>query len=274
MFAKLLKHEWKATSGMLGILSLAALGVGALLTALIRFAESAPADIPELVWAPVGTLIGGGFLAIVAYAMGTQIVLLMRFYKNKFSDEGYLTFTLPVTTHQILLSSLLNYLIWTVISTLVVVAAFAMVILVGTAPKGSFINREVLNGISFAFKVMSQEEGVNGFLLTTLISTLVSSLSSLMLVHAAIAMGAVIAKKHKILAAFGCYYGFSMILGTVSSVLMVGLGLMGTVFVTTQASIFSGMNTVMLIQMVLYLVVAVAGYILSHYLMKNKLNLP
>lgn len=274
MFAKLLKHEWKATSGLLGVLSLAALGVGALLTALIRFANSAPANMPDLVWAPVGTLIGGGFLAIVAYAMGTQIVLLMRFYKNKFSDEGYLTFTLPVTTHQILLSSLLNYLIWTVISVLVVVAAFAMVILVGSAPAGSFINREVLDGMSLVFKTMLQQEEVPDFLISMLGSLVVTSLSSLILVHAAITMGAVIAKKHKILAAFGCYYGFSMILGIINSVLTVGIGIMGTMFVVTPENVFSGMNMVLLIEMVIYLAVAVSGYFLTHYLMKNKLNLP
>lgn len=272
MFTKLLKYEWKATSGLLGVLSLAAVGIGILLTALLRFAQSAPPNTPDLIWAPVSTIIGGGFLAIVAYAMGTQIVLLMRFYKNKFSDEGYLTFTLPVTTHQILLSSLLNYLIWTVISTLVVVAAFAMVILVGSATEG-FVNREALDGIAFAFRAMSQEEGVIGFLATTLASTLVSSLSSLILAHTAIAMGAVIAKKHKILAAFGCYYGLSMILGVVNSVLTVGFGLMGTVFVS-QDNLFGGMNTIMVIQMVIYAAVAVAGYFLSHYLMKHKLNLP
>jgi hypothetical protein len=274
MFAKLLKHEWKATSGLLGIVSLAALGVGALLTALIRFANSAPANMPDLVWAPVSTIIVGGFLAIAAYAMGTQIVLLMRFYKNKFSDEGYLTFTLPVTAHQILLSSLLNYLIWTVISVLVVVAAFAMVILVGSAPAGSFINREVLDGMSLVFKAMLQQEEVPGFLISMLGSLVVTSLSALILVHAAITMGAVIAKKHKILAAFGCYYGFSMILGIINSVLTVGIGMMGTMFVVTPENVFSGMNVVLLIEMVIYLAVAVSGYFLTHYLMKNKLNLP
>ena len=274
MFAKLLKHEWKATSGLLGIVSLAALGVGALLTALIRFANSAPANMPDLVWVPVSTIIVGGFLAIAAYAMGTQIVLLMRFYKNKFSDEGYLTFTLPVTAHQILLSSLLNYLIWTVISVLVVVAAFAMVILVGSAPAGSFINREVLDGMSLVFKAMLQQEEVPGFLISMLGSLVVTSLSALILVHAAITMGAVIAKKHKILAAFGCYYGFSMILGIINSVLTVGIGMMGTMFVVTPENVFSGMNVVLLIEMVIYLAVAVSGYFLTHYLMKNKLNLP
>ena len=274
MFAKLLKLEWSATSGLLGVLSLAALGVGALLTALIRFANSAPANMPDLVWAPVGTLIGGGFLAIVAYAMGTQIVLLMRFYKNKFSDEGYLTFTLPVTAHQILLSSLLNSLSWPVIRVLVGGAAFAMVILVGSAPAGSFINREVLDGMSLVFKTMLQQEEVPDFLISMLGSVVVTSLSSLILVHAAITMGAVIAKKHKILAAFGCYYGFSMILGIINSVLTVGIGMMGTMFVVTPENVFSGMNVVLLIEMVIYLAVAVSGYILSHYLMKNKLNLP
>lgn len=272
MFAKLLKYEWKATSGLLGVLTLAAVGVGALLTVLLRFLQAAPADTPELLLAPVSTILIGGFLAVVAYAIGTQIVLLVRFYKNKYSNEGYLTFTLPVTAHQILLSSLLNYLIWTVISVAVVLAVFTIAIFVGSASKG-FYNKEAWDAMIQIIRMLSYQEGLVDYIVTILVNSAVSSLASVVLVHTAITLGAVIAKKHKILAAFGCYYGISMIMGIISSVLMVGIGLMSSVL-TTADQLFGGMNIIMILQAVLYVVIAVIGYFVSHYLMKNKLNLP
>lgn len=272
MFAKLLKHEWKANSRILWILSLGVLGISVLETFLLRFVVSGIENMPEIIMLPIMLFIVGGFFAMLAYSVGVHFLLLARFYKNKFTDEGYLTFTLPVTTHQILLSSLLNYLFWTVISTVVTVFAFSMPILVGTT-QNRFINRELIEGFSFVFKVLSSQSEVNGYVTLVLISGVVSVVSSMMLMHAAIAMGAVLAKKHKILAAFGCYYGFSMVLGTVSSVLTVGVGFMQAAH-GNMSSIFNIMNTLIVGQMVIYVAVAVAGYFLSHHLMKNKLNLP
>lgn len=272
MFAKLLKQEWKATSGMLGILSLGSLGVSLLVTGLMRFESADIAGVPEIVWIPVGLMIFAGFLAILAYSAGVQIMLIARFYKNKFTDEGYLTFTLPVTTHQILLSSLLNYLIWTLISAVVTVTSFVIPLALGISGGGIF-NNDVWKVLSEAFGLMLQEEGVSGYLTLVLVSSVISVLASMMLIHTAVAMGAVLAKKHKILAAFGCYYGFSMVLSVVSSVLTFGVGIT-SVGIQTQAEVFGMMNGMIIVQMVVYAAVAVVGYFLSHHLMKNKLNLP
>ena len=85
MFAKLLKHEWKANSGLLGILSLAVMGVSVLVTVLLRFATADNVHVPDIVMVPVVLLIIGGFLAMLVYSLGVQIIMLARFYKNKFT---------------------------------------------------------------------------------------------------------------------------------------------------------------------------------------------
>lgn len=272
MFAKLLKHEWEANSGLLGILSLAVMGVSVLVTVLLRFATADNVHVPDIVMVPVVLLIIGGFLAMLVYSLGVQIIMLARFYKNKFTDEGYLTFTLPVTTHQILLSSLLNYLFWTIISTVVTVIAFAIPIVVGTTHQG-LINQELLDAVTYAFRIMMAEEGMAGYTTIVTISSVISVLSSLILVHTAIVLGCVMAKKHKILASFGFYYGISMVLSTVTSVLTFGVTMMDLTL-NNGTDVFGAMNGVMIIQMVIFAVVAVVGYFLSHHLMKNKLNLP
>ena len=49
-------------------------------------------------------LFGGAFLIFTvgscAALIATEVLAVVRFYKNMYSSEGYLTFTLPVSTHQ------------------------------------------------------------------------------------------------------------------------------------------------------------------------------
>ena len=53
------------------------------------------------------------FSASCAVFLSNTIIIIRRFYKNVFGREGYLTWTLPVTPHQILLSKHLSALVWT-----------------------------------------------------------------------------------------------------------------------------------------------------------------
>lgn len=98
MLGKLIKYDMKALNRFLilihGFLLFAALLVRFFLTG--RVLVETPKD---------GTLLGLSFLLffliIMGVSFGTFIVITVRFYKNLFSDEGYLTRTLPVTSgHQ------------------------------------------------------------------------------------------------------------------------------------------------------------------------------
>ena len=55
------------------------------------------------------------FSASCAVFLSNTIIIIRRFYKNVFGREGYLTWTLPVTPHQILLSKLLSAFVWTLL---------------------------------------------------------------------------------------------------------------------------------------------------------------
>ncbi|EGJ39709.1 hypothetical protein HMPREF9380_0907 [Streptococcus sanguinis SK49] len=58
------------------------------------------------------------FSAACAVFLSNTIIIIRRFYKNVFGREGYLTWTLPVTPHQILLSKLLSAILWSLLCTL------------------------------------------------------------------------------------------------------------------------------------------------------------
>lgn len=276
MFAKLLKYEWKATAGLLSVLSLAVLGVGVLMTVLLRVITVWEDQIPAELWGPIWVLIGGSILAIVAYVIGSQLILLIRFYKNKFTDEGYLTFTLPVTSHQILLSSLVNLLIWMLITTVVAAGTVLLAVAIGTAKEGMF-NQDIREAIQLLCVDIWSAEELEGYGILNLINMVVSVLSAVVVMITAITLGAVVAKKHKVLAAFGFYYAINMLISVVSSMVSVFFlitGISGLLDENGGEELLSMMNGAVVLQIALHLAVLIAGYFVSNWLIKRKLNLP
>lgn len=272
MFAKLLKYEWKATAGTLGVFSLAALGVGVMATVLLRIIANFSSEIPPLLWLPIGTMLGGCVMAILAYCIGTEIFLVIRFYKNKFTDEGYLTFTLPVTTHQIVWSSLINFIGWSLITVAVSGLTVGMTILFGPVEEG-FVNQDLWNGFgflleSFGYFFTNEVELTYGIL--AIVQALTGYVLSVVQIMTAITLGASIAKKHKVLASFGIYYGMNLVISIISSLFSV-FSILAEI---GSDDIYAGLNITYGIQVVLNLALCAAGYLIMNHIMKRKLNLP
>ncbi len=292
MFSKLLKYEWKATAGVLGILSAAALGAGALgalaLRMLERGTETAGGSTPLVIMGML--LLLAMLFFIVAYAVAVQLLLAARFYRNKFTDEGYLTFTLPVRSHKIVLSSLLNMVVWTVISAIVVLGAMAILFIIGT-PVGDSLLQISWKALWESLAELLAPVDV-GQILLLVVKLLVSLLCGNMTILCCITLGAVLAKRHKVLAAFGCYYGVNMLNSFLMNIISVAW-LVGTqpwtqadpaltVSASTDMVQFGvglqyglqqtlGLN---LIQLAWELLLLIGGYFLTVHLMERKLNLP
>lgn len=284
MFSKLLKHEWKANWRLLSILSLAVIIAAVVGTIALRVMVNYGDRLSEsnsyltLLLMPLSLFVFVSFMVLVIYAAAVLFVLLFRFYKNKFTDEGYLTFTLPVTNHQIFLSSAVNMLIWSVISVVLVILLFVVMILIGTSTSG-FINMELIRELrSLKLILPEMAEAYSEILgdsygILTLISILISPVYNVVLAMTCITLGAVVAKKHKILAAIGIYYGANTVLGILSSAITTVPSLMfiGNGGLASSDRYFT---LTMVAQLLIYAAVIVGGYFLSTKLMKNKLNLP
>lgn len=283
MFAKLLKHEWRASSRLLTVLTLAALGVGVLLTAIFRVLS----NYGDVLWDAEGfwplTMIAMIFLAfalyigLVCYPFATQLLLLYRFYKSRFTDQGYLTFTLPVSSRQILLSSWLHMLIWQLISGAVLMVAVFLIVLIGASTEG-LIDSDMLyallslpKGFSEMFQTLASEPGAIVFLVLLFLLVLVTVLCTPIQYMVCVVAGCTFAKKHKLLASFGIYYLLSMVIGLVSYVLMI-VTVVLTVMVSDN-SVFA-FYSLFLGQLILPAALGIGGYFLSVHLMTKKLNLP
>lgn len=280
MFSKLLKHEWKANAGLLGVLSACAVGAGLLggfvLKGIIYMNQRLEQqDIAAFGVSGLTSALIFIFVALIAYAFAVQFITLFRFYKNKFTDEGYLTFTLPVSSEQIFLSSFLNILAWLVISALVLIVALSMIFFIGVADqlKEFFQEMEyVFGSLSGVEDTLSGEPGYRMYSVLSVISVLVAPVYSIVLLMTSITIGSVVAKKHKILATIGMYYCINFAVSTVESILTVVPTILVAASFTENP--FYYMNAAMMVPLLMQIGLSIGGYFLSTHLMKRKLNLP
>jgi DNA-binding transcriptional regulator YdaS (Cro superfamily) len=222
---------------------------------------------------PLGMLVAVSYIAIAIYVAAVSFVLLFRFYKNKFTDEGYLTFTLPVKANQIFLSSALYILIWQIISGLVTAAAILMIIVFGTAQEG-ILSGELLDlsgAIINGFQDLSSDLGYSGYMVMNWIKGVVTIPAATIAMMASVTVGAVVAKRHKLLAAIGIYYGTTVALNTISGVISFFSMMLATV---TENHIAVMLNVGTVLEILLQVGLLLGGYFLSTHLMKRKLNLP
>ena len=273
MFTKLLKHEWRATRGMLGTRCLVCLGASLLGGGTMRYlitASYADAQHHAIVVLNVLAMVAA-IIAVAVTGVAALFLLIGRFYKSRFTDEGYLTFTLPVNTHQNLLASMANTAIGMVIIFFVICAALAVWMLIGFSAIPGFYERvrEVLPEVwaEICREIGKAENSdIFGGIALFLVNVLTGSVCELVVLMLSVTIGSIIAKKHKILAAVGLYYGLHVALSIVTGFIMAMGAFSGADGKVWMMRYFGGMALLMA-------VVSLAGYFLMYWLVDRKLNL-
>ena len=264
MLGKLLKYEIKATSRILLPLYLVLLAVAVANRFLNPF---------EMVENIEGFNIQSfiNVLSILLYFImaasviaGTFIIILQRFYKNLLSDEGYLSFTLPVETHQHILSKTITSIMWVILSIIVIIASILIV-----ADIDNFIREfsKFLEEISTVFG--------SGIFVMLPIYMLSALLLSILTFYNSISIGHQF-QNHKVIASFIMFFAFYILTQTILVILLTAItfNLYGDLFASPfnattipNANLFFGIVTVVLLLM------AVGHYLSINYFLKNKLNL-
>ena len=274
MFAKLLKYEWRATRGFLGLLSLICLSaalVGGLSMRYLVWVSELDTQEDVAIVLSVLTMIFA-FIAIVICCVAMELYAVWRFYKSRFTDEGYLTFTLPVTTHQILLSGFVNCLLGVLSSLVALGISYLVLLLLGFSALDNFFPSlwEVLPlAMENLWRLFSGETGT--FLGLFLLEIVTGTFSGVLTMMLSVTIGCILAKRHKVVVSVAVYFGISMAISMITSVLG---AIQGIVSYTSQAA--SGVSTLsgmMLSGSVLAVVVAIGAYWLMYALVHRKLNL-
>lgn len=288
MLKKLMKHDFRALSRTLFPLQIGILGgglVATLLTALtIRLGQNSAntggsALLRQLIMgvsATTSVLIG---VAIMASALVTLLLICYHFYRSFLANEGYLTFTLPVSTSKLIWSKLLTGMLWTLINGVVIMVTLLVFSVFGTTTD-SFANMEVLHAFRLFFtEVLPQAAAyINVPLMVVEVVVIgVLALAAQMLqIYFAIVVGGQVAKKHRILAAIGMYLLINMGVGIIStsfmSLVAFGEGVASMALETVQ-EVSRFMTSVFGWYGVLFAGLAVLFFFLIRSIFKKNLNL-
>ena len=144
---------------------------------------------------------------IFAIAFIAVVLCIIRFYKNVFGKEGYLTNTLPVSPNQILMSNIISSAIVSFVSIIVV---FILVLV--------FAFGQI--GYSFeAFDFSIFREIPISVILSVITLSIVGFLSSMLLAYMSIALGHL--SKHRAIMSFVWYFGINyLVLQPITTIIM------------------------------------------------------
>lgn len=273
MLAKLIKHETRATSRIF-IPLYGALLILTVFTKLVMaigapdfFSEAVSNNkVAEIILGISFTLY---FVLVVAICVMTLVMIIQRFYKNLFTDEGYLMFSLPVKTWELVCSKLVVGLIWSAVCTIMIFLTFFIFSL------GNSSMMELTQAIRSAYSMFYLQTGMelNFFIFEMIIFLLVETVASILMIYAAIAIGQLF-NQHRIVAAFGAYIVITIALQIIMSIFM-------TVFAigNLENSVLNGSDAITTINWllnsstVLNVVMGVGFYYTTLTIMKKRLNL-
>ena len=272
MVKKLFKHEFLAYMRALLPMHLIMLGIAALTRFVYIFEDTS--NLFNIV----------GTSSIVAFCVSCVVCLVLsgvniitRFYKNMFTHEGYLSFTLPVTVEQ--------HIFVKMVTGIAVILANVMFIIVGVcvATAGE-LTVELFKAGFWILDIAAEEIGWHYwlFLIELFIIAIVSIAAEILLFYSCIAIGQ-LSNKNRIILAIGVYFIYYFITQVISTVLIAVMSIIGTqewfASMMDAISMFSDTYPNAFVHMLLWSVIVFVGllgllyYFITKKIMKSKLNL-
>lgn len=260
MLKKLLKYEMKATARLLFPLYL----VLAVFTIIDRIVLSL--DIFNGVFNIIPTLITLAFgLSVAAIIIVSAVIIIVRFYKNLVTDEGYLMFTLPVKSHQLINAKFIIAYLWTLAS--IIASAIAIFIVASY----QFSYQEFTNGFQIVFQEFERAYGSATTLLIIefILMSIMGIANGILMVYVSIAIGQLF-NGRKLLGSIASYIALYTGMQIISTVIMVAGGLLFKDY-------FSNINSIPHLAMPVAILISfglnVAFYITTKLIFNKKLNL-
>lgn len=284
MFIKGLKYEFRAVARIVMPMLIILLAAAFLMSASLvldgrvfhfsdALTETGASEAQELIsglFMMLEMMLGMGlYFLIIAISIAVFAMLVHRFYVSFFTDEGYLTFTLPLTIREHLWIKLISMLIWNVLA--IVASVLAVFIILGGAEiaYGGVLPSlpQIFDVYGELFSLMGSELGINllhGFF--AILCILAVAVLQCVLIYFSIALGCMLVKKHRLIASVITIFIVDGILSAVVSVVSFIM-----IFVSFAPA---AVLLVILIIALLFTVAAIiAAYLGTVYILEKKLNL-
>ena len=260
MLGKLLKHEMKACARLLLPLyiTLIFLSIADRIFLSLNIFKGSLKIIP-------GFITFLYIVAIFATIVVSVVIIIYRFHKNLTTDEGYLMFTLPVKTHQLINSKLIASIFWSVVSTIAVLGSIFMVVVSNDRME---LIRE---GIHDYMEVINEEFGNLAVLfnIEMILMIIFALLYGILLIYASIAAGQLF-NGHKIIGSFAAYIALNTVTQIIGTILIYIINL---IFNNNFGEAESLIKLILPMMLIFLFFFSALYYIAANYLFKRKLNL-
>ena len=242
MFWNLVRYEFKNVNKWYLALYGAVLALSALIGVQASSLKSIDTPDQQMIMLVFLALVFGGL--IITLSISTLILIIRRFKGSVYDRQGYLTLTLPVSEHQIILSKLLGAFIWSLASSLVFILSIYIILVLTGA---NFLD---IFSLEYLFKFY-----MDSFWLSV-ISYILSTISGILCIYLAISIGQLFNEYRTALAVLA-YIVIQTILG----------------FVGLNLRIDIDYNWMISFEIVKDIILSLAFYLGTYYILKNKVNL-
>jgi len=283
MVRKLIKYDFMSYLRLLLPVQLILIGIAAI-NRIVQFFEPNEAVSGALGYYSYGSLSSSNgystvfgssialyIISIIVCMLMTIIVSIVRFYQGMYTNEGYLNHTLPVTSSQHIFAKLLTSMIFTLGSLFAVFVSF-MVITAGD------MNYELFKAFFYLMGKLFKVYGGHAvlYIIEAIILVVIYCAFVYLKLYFCISVGQ-LAKKKKVLLAFGVFFGIYVIKQIIGTVLIAML--------TTTPFLFqdivewfsdkptTAIHIVMCSLILFYALLSLIYFLITKYIMSKKLNL-
>ena len=225
MVGKLIKYDFMSFFRLLLPVQLIIIGIAAI-NRIVQIFENDSMPAYRIAFTSSAVLLAVACLVGIIMCI---VIAIVRFYQGLYSNEGYLSQTLPVTPAQHILSKML-------VSMIFELGTFLAIFLALNVATIGDVNIEVYKAGGYLLRLVS--EVVHGhlalYILEAVIFVLVSIAVMYLMFYFCISIGQLVNRK-KILLAFGVFFGLYM-LGQILMTILIIIGAMEPNFLTALVS--------------------------------------
>lgn len=220
------------------------------------------------------------YFGIIGCTIGTVLIVAIRFYKTCYTDQGYLTHTLPVSAKELLSAKILAAFVTELLMMLAIAASVVIIIQVAAHHIFSFVpysydefTRLLMREFAYAFRDFKEDLGISLglYIVYWIILLLISMISNIVTIFGCVSLGQLYAK-HRIVGAIIAYFAQRFIMQILNYFVTLPMytRMLSGYYDTT---FFGLVSPTMILTMILTILVAVVMYFVNLHMMTKRLNL-
>ena len=242
MFWNLVRYEFKNVNKWYLALYGAVLALSVIIGLQASAIKILPSQDQESIMLVFQAFIFGGL--IITMSISTLILIIRRFKGSVYERQGYLTLTLPVSEHQIILAKLLGAFLWSLLSAVVFILSIYIFLVT--------VDPQIIDAYMIRYFFGHYLDSIG----LSLISYIFSTVAGILCIYLSISIGQLF-NEYRTALAVVAYIIIQTILG----------------FITLNLRIDFDYNWMISFEILKDLILSLVFYLGTYYILRNKVNL-